>query len=325
MKHYVHKNFLDRYIVVLILVAVVLLPLASKAQAVAELSQEQSEWTVTISGLSGTVCAGDPHMLTVRWYWNDDGSSLAPLTGPKAISVSAKLGSLDHETERAVAPSGVAMFRYFAKKDGGEQITVKVFNQDLEVDTSDMVQFEVEKCQYRYELFAELYDDVVGDDIAIGYLLTYRSKGKLEAPNPDQPDHLESIAEMIKFMMTATYFNAPGCSFFTSEPGKGIGFVDVKAEPASNGLRMHVTISPPRDASWDVSNTIVCDGEPHTSGGAFPISSGNDPWIEKSFLFGGGTYPVTIDILEETVKNARGKGHIISYKATLKLERMVEQ
>jgi hypothetical protein len=265
-------------------------------------------------------------MLSVRWFPNDVGADiLAPLTGPKAISVSAKLGTLDHETERAGAPSGMATFQYTPHGTGGEQITVKAFNQNLKVDDSATARFEVEKCKYRYKLHAELYDDVVDGDTAIGYLLTYRVRGTLEAPDPNQPALLEDNSQMIHFLITNTYFNVPDCISVTTEPGKGIGFVDVKAEEIHEGMGVRVRISPPRDADWSIDHTVICDGEPFTASGAYPISSSANPWIEKTFPAGGGTYPVKIDILEETVTNARAKGHIISYHATLKLERIVEQ
>ncbi|RPJ02819.1 MAG: hypothetical protein EHM39_01035 [Chloroflexi bacterium] len=325
MKSVDRLGIANRFTAVLVLAAMLLLPRNHNVLA-EPLSTTLSEWTVTIYGFAGTICAGDTYMLAVRWFPNDTGvDNLAPLAGPKAISVTAKLGTLDHETERAGAPSGMATFLYTAQKEGGEQITVKAFNQDLEVDATAAARFEVDKCKYRYELYAELYDDVVDGDVAIGYLLTYRSKGMLEAPDPNQPDVLEDNSQMIRFLLASTYFSAPHCVLVTTKPGQGMGYVDVKAKSDGSGVGLHVTISPPREAEWSIDNTIVCDGEPSTSGGAFPISSSADPWIEHTFPVGGGSYPVKIDILEETVANARGKGHIISYQATLKLERVVER
>ncbi len=86
----------------------------------------KGEWTISVSGLDGLVCVGEPYMLTAKW--DSTGDTLSSLSGPGPISASAKLGEMDPSTQRPGTNSGTAYFVYEAQKEGYETVTVKLFN-----------------------------------------------------------------------------------------------------------------------------------------------------------------------------------------------------
>ena len=105
------------------------------------LNAGKSEWTISISGLDGLVCVGEPYMLTAKW--DSTGETLSSITGPGPISASAKLGEMDPSTQRPGTNSGTAYFIYTAQKEGYETVSAKLFNRDLEVDSQSTANFEV--------------------------------------------------------------------------------------------------------------------------------------------------------------------------------------
>ena len=156
--------------------------------------------------------------------------------------------------------------------------------------------------------------------------MTYRAKGLLKAPDPNQPLNVESLNNQIKLSLIVTYMNVPNCAQITQEPVKGYGFLDAKANPTTNGSTMDLKLGPPIGLQWDMANTVACDGKVSTAISSGVLSSSKDPWIEMQFPNGEGTYAVNIDILDQTVKNMnQAAGHHATYKATLHMEKVIPQ
>ena len=153
----------------------------------------KGEWTISVSGLDGLVCVGEPYMLTVKWDSTSD--TLSSLSGPGPISASAKLGEMDPSTQRPGTNSGTAYFVYKAQKEGYETVTVKLFNRDLEVDTQSTANFEVEKCNYRYDLNIHSYyfGDVLDMEVVI------KSSGLITVPDPNHPRQAEGFMKRVTY------------------------------------------------------------------------------------------------------------------------------
>ncbi len=275
-------------------------------------------WSVTISGLDGTVCEGDPYMLTATWGLADNNALLAPLVGPKLL-VKAKLGSFDHETERPGTINGTTMFNYTAEKEGTETITIQLFDSDLEVDAEYSTSFEVKKCNYLYTLFARV--DYQTPDGTLAWYELLKSKGLLTAPDPNRPQYREAYNKTITDTNIITQFPTEECQVNFTEPGYALGFVDSKAVEADNGMGIKLMIGPPINFTWLFDAIITCPEGGSRVNMTYPLTTSKDPWIEKVFPFSEGEYDITIDMLDKHIENASSGGLIASYTAKLSLTR----
>jgi hypothetical protein len=281
--------------------------------------EKTGEWSVTISGLNGTVCLGDPYMLTASWVLNPD-NILSPLSGPQAIMVKAKLGSFDHETERPGTVSGTTMFIYTGEKKGTETITIQLFNSNSKIDAEYSTTFEVKKCNYLYTLIART-DYSTSDGNVVWYELL-KSKGILTAPDPNRPQYREAYNKTITDTNIITKFPSGECQVNFTQPGYALGFVDSKLVEAENGMGVKLMIGPPIDFNWLFDVSFICpDGKPGRVNMTYPLTTSKDPWIEKTFPFSEGEYTITIDMLDQHVKNMTSGGNFASYTAKLSLTR----
>jgi len=148
---------------------------------------------------------------------------------------------------------------------------------------------------------------------------TIKSKEALKAPDPDKPFNLEGTGIVYLKAVVTSWSNK--CSLFTSEPGKGMGFVNVKAYPHESGIGMVLELAPPDDFHWDTAYSFSCDGDCHTSAGIYAITT-TDPWLKVYYPGGLGQNPVKIDMFEIPIEKMRGQpGTSVSYKATLALKK----
>jgi hypothetical protein len=249
---------------------------------------------------------------------------MAPLSGPSRIKLQTSLGRFSPDnyfTPGSTSGTGVVM--YVAEKEGQET----VFAQAWSGGSSDAIAkdtFTVKKCNYFYNLKAEMNLSV--DDSEFGaYSVRYtiKSKDALKAPDPDKPFNLEGRG-IIYLNAVVTAWSSQ-CVLFTSEPGKGMGFVNVKAYPDEKGGGMILELAPPEDFYWDVAYSFSCNGDARTIAGVYAVTT-TDPWLKEHYIMGGGQQSVKIDMFDTSIKKMSGQpGLYISYTATLALEKTVPQ
>jgi hypothetical protein len=251
----------------------------------------KSEWTISISGLDGLVCVGEPYMLTAKW--DSTGDTLSSLSGPGPISVSAKLGEMDPSTQRPGTNSGTAYFVYTAQKEGYETVTVKLFNTDLEVDTQSTANFEVEKCNYRYDLNIHSYyfGDVLDMEVVI------KSSGLLTVPDPSHPRQAEGFMKRVTYDGSFTRF-PPECTLSTYNTDHANGLVDVKTVETGEMGGVTLVIGTPEEFTDVHSVVITCDGQSHPQVLSIPVNITEDPWISEKFSTGEGTKMIDVPFIQ---------------------------
>lgn len=282
-------------------------------------------FALTVSQPKSPVCIGETRLLTVTWSPASRNDILSPLGGPRVIYAKSLHGSLDRYTTHPVTISGTTTFTYTAEQEGNDIITIQAMNGDLETDGVAFAEVEVKKCDYRFNLYAQLDADPKSGDVEMGFRYILRAKGRLTSDNASIPGTFEAYNVIVHFEAVITSFNMPECAMLTWTPGSGTGLVDVRAIPGKGGSQaLTVQFSPPQDMTWNIDMTAACDGEPITVNRAFQMTTDKDPWIEAEFPAGIGSKKVEVDMFARGVKNITGAGYQASYSATLTLER-VEQ
>ncbi len=251
----------------------------------------KSEWTISVSGLDGLVCVGEPYMLTVKW--NSTGETLSSLTGPGPISAAAKLGEMDPSTQRPGTNSGTAYFNYEAQKEGYETVTVKLFNTDLEVDSQSTASFEVKKCNYRYDLNIHSYyfGDVLDMEVVI------KSSGLLTVPDPGHPRQAEGFLKRVTYDGSFTRF-PPECTLSTSNTDHAEGLVDVKTVETGEMGGVTLIIGTPQAFTDLHSVVITCEGQSHPQVLSIPVNITEDPWISEKFSAGEGKKMIEVPFIQ---------------------------
>jgi len=272
----------------------------------------KGEWTISVSGLDGLVCVGEPYMLTVKW--NLTSETLSSLTGPGPINATAKLGEMDPSTQRPGTNSGTAYFIYEAQKEGYETVTVKLFNRDLEVDSQSTANFEVEKCNYRYDLNIHSYyfGDVLDMEVVI------KSSGLLTAPDPSHPRQAEGFMKRVSYDGTFTRF-PPDCSLSTNNTDHAEGLVDVKTVEEGEMGGVTLVIGTPQEFTDVHSVVITCDGQSHPQVLSIPVNITEDPWISEKFSAGEGSKNIEVPFVQGGIDALSGFNSF--YFAILKLTR----
>jgi hypothetical protein len=272
----------------------------------------KGEWTVSISGLDGLVCIGEPYMLTVKW--NPTGETLSSLTGPGPILATAKLGEMDPSTQRPGTNIGTAYFIYDAKKEGYETVTVKLFNRDLEVDSQSTASFEVEKCNYRYDLNIHSYyfGDILDMEVVI------KSSGLLTVPDPNYPHQAEGLMKRITYDGSFTRF-PPECTLSTNNTDHAEGLVDVKTVETGVMGGVNLIIGTPQAFTALHSVVITCEGQSHPQVLSIPVNITEDPWISEKFSAGEGTKYIEVPFIQGGIDALPGFNSF--YFAILKLTR----
>jgi len=273
------------------------------------------------------VCVGQTVNVTIQWGPNtsyDPGGGLeplAPLAGPSRITLKASRGSF--YPDAAPPPgsiSGTTTVAYTAEEEGTE----KLFATAWIGGTSDAIAtdtFTVKACEYFYTLKADLDLYVSSEGISYHTRYTVKSHGTLTPPDPNEPLHLEARDKQVTMTATMVSWSSSKCTLFTWEPGKGMGWVDARADPGPLGVGMFLQLAPPRELAWDLDYSFACDGQGHTVAGVYPISSG-DPWVHATFPEGTGSKTVVLDMFEIPYNRLQGsEGVYVTYTATLTLER----
>lgn len=274
---------------------------------------EKSEWTISISGLDGLVCVGEPYMLTAKWGSNND--TLASLSGPGPISASAKLGEMDPSTQRPGTNSGTAYFVYTAQKEGYETVTIQLFNRDLEVDSKSTANFEVKNCNYRYDL--KIHSYYFGEIVDME--LVMKSSGLLTVPDPNHPRQAEGFLKRITYDGTFTRF-PPECTLSTNNTDHADGLVDVKTVEMGETGGVTLVIGTPESFTDVHSVVITCDGDSHPQNISLPVNIQEDPWISEDFPFGEGSKNIEIPFIQDGIDNLQGFNSFYFAILTLKRE-----
>lgn len=281
-------------------------------------AKTSSMWTVSITGLNGLVCIGDSYMLTAKWETNSD--VLAPLEGPRAIQVKARLGSFDPETARPGTTSGTTQFNYTPEKAGYETVTIQVFNRDLEVDSQSTASFEVKKCNYRYSLLVESF--YWGQEVSLYGIL--KSSGLLEGFDPVHPRQADAI--MKKITWTAGFTQQIGdCAMSTLETDHAVGQMDVKTVEADKGEGVKILFGQPGDFKDVHDVTIKCGDTANRQLVSVPVNIKEDPWIEEEFPLGEGERNIKIAFFDDVNTIMRSNGYSSVYIAKLTLKREAAQ
>ena len=99
------------------------------------------------------------------------------------------------------------------------------------MDSQSTANFEVEKCNYRYDLNIHSY--YFGEIVDME--LVMKSSGLLTVPDPNHPRQAEGFLKRITYDGTFTRF-PPECSLSTNNTDHADGLVDVKTvEMGENG------------------------------------------------------------------------------------------
>lgn len=272
------------------------------------------------------LCVGQKITLTGAYGLNQD-SPITPLTGP-IILTWASYGSTDARRILPGTTSGIFQFTYKAEHPGEDAI-----HADIPGSTSgspddanaDPIKIKVvEKCKFRYTLFAELDASTAADDFKMDWKYTISAKGGLQSTDPSQPNRLESHPK-IEIATQVTEYQAPDCMLITPDVGSGFGFLDVTGELIDDGEKVDIKFSPPQQLEWVYHFIAVCDGENVDLSTFVPVTSDQDPWIEATIPSTGGAQYVTIDLFKEGVSNLRGAGVSAYYIAKVTLERVESQ
>jgi hypothetical protein len=273
----------------------------------------KGEWTISVSGLDGLVCVGEPYMLTVKW--NPTGGALGSLTGPGPISATTKLGEMDPSTQRPGTNSGTAYFIYDAKKEGYETVTVKLFNRDLEVDSSSTASFEVEKCNYRYDLNIHSYyfGDILDMEVVI------KSSGLLTVPDPSHPRQAEGLMKRVYYDGSYPRF-PPDCTLSTRNTDHAEGLVDVKTVETGEMGGVILNIGMPQNFTALHSVVITCDGQSHPQVFSLPVNITEDPWISEKFPAGEGRKMIDVPFIQGGIDALSGFNSFYFAFLTLKRE-----
>lgn len=281
------------------------------------------DWQVSISGLNGLVCVGDSYMLTARW--NElTADSLASLTPPNSIDVTASLGSFDRTAEKPAASSGVAMFLYTAKDEGTETVNIYLYGPDSTLAAQNMVTFPVKTCRYRYNLFAKgIYTHQ-----EITLTMTYKAEGATEPVNKNYPRVTKGFQK--KFTSDVSYVRFdPKCSLSTLETTHGLGIMDVRTFELDDYNGVKLELGPPTDLVYTTSYVITCtDDEGHVSSNPYNntimVDISEDPWIVYDFPAGSGSYDIKIPQFDQLEQRWNEFGSSVYY-ATISLEREAGQ
>ena len=272
----------------------------------------KGEWTISVSGLDGLVCVGEPYMLTVKW--NPTGETLSSLTGPGPISATAKLGEMDPSTQRPGTNSGTAYFIYDAQKEGYETVTVKLFNTDLEVDSQSNASFEVKKCNYRYDLNIHSY--YFGDELDMEVVI--KSSGLLTVPDPNHPRQAEGFMKRITYNGSYPRF-PPECTLSTNNTDQAEGLVDVKTVETGEMGGVTLLIGKPSVFTDLHSVVITCKGQSQSQVLSIPVNITEDPWISEKFSAGEGSKNIEVPFIQGGIDALPGFNSF--YFAILKLTR----
>jgi len=281
-------------------------------------------FTITVSQPKSPVCVGESRIISVGWSPNNNGDVLAPLGGPRVIYAKAVYGTFDKGTYHPGTISGTTTFVYTAEKEGNDIITIQAMNGNLDADGVGFAELEVKKCDYRFNLYAQLNALAQAGGEEMGLMYVIRAKGRLTSEGASSAGFYEAYNVIVHIETTVTSFSISDCTLFTWTPGSGTGLVDVRAIPGKgNGQAMTVQFAPPQNMIWNVAMTAACDGEPSTLNASFPMTADNDPWIEATFPSGVGSQKVVLDMFEKGVRNFRSSTHNqATYTATLTLERV---
>lgn len=298
----------------------------------AQAANETQGTTSTIFHLSMSqaepeICVGQTVNVTITWgpntAYDSDGdlAPLAPLTGPSRIALKASLGTFYPDTAPAAGSvSGTTTVAYTANEVGTEKLFAVAWiggsSDAIATDT-----FKVKACEYLYTFKADLNLYVTSEGISYHTRYTVKSRGILKPTDEKNPLHLESKNNPVWMSATMISWNSSDCMVFTWEPGKGMGWVDARADPGPLGIGMVLQLAPPQDLAWDVDYSFACDGQGHTVAGVYPISS-SDPWVSATFLEGTGSKNVVLDMFEKPYSILLGsEGVTVDYNATLTLEK----
>ena len=273
----------------------------------------KGEWTVSVSGLDGLVCVGEPYMLTVQW--SATGGDLASLTGPGPITATAKLGEFDESIQRPGTNSGTAYFIYEGKKEGYETVTVKLFNRDLEVDSEATASFEVEKCNYRYDLNIHSYyfGDILDMEVVI------KSSGVLTVPDPAHPRQAEGFMKRVIYDGSYPRF-PPECSLSTYNTDHAEGLVDVKTVETNKMGGVALIIGTPQEFTALHSVVITCDGHSQPQVLSNKVNITEDPWINEEFPTGEGRKMIEVPFIQGGIDALSGFNSFYFAFLTLKRE-----
>jgi hypothetical protein len=309
-----------------LILLILMLALAAPGEAVpaSTLRADRTTWALAINQPKDPICVGDAVNVTIQWAPappdpKSELAPLAPLTGPTRIKLQASRGHF--YPDPAPTPgsvSGTMTVTYIAEQEGSE----KLFAQAWIGATSDAIAtdtFTIKTCKYHFRLDGTFTLGVTDPDVSYTVLYTIKSRGTLEAPDPDYPLQLEGKMKTVRLNAVVTSF-ASKCVLFTYEPGSGGGFVDAKASPGPMGIGMFLELDT-KDLQWDVDYSFACDGNSQTLSGVFPIKS-SLPLVGATFLDGSGTQNVKLDMFEIPFNRLNGSpGISVSYTATLTLEK----
>jgi hypothetical protein len=280
---------------------------------------------VAVGQPQGVVCLGETKMIGVTWMMNDSSSALAAISGPTAITVNAKRGTLSRHVIHPDGISGTVFIEYKADAVGHERIDVQAFVTSEQGDATDKAEFEVKQCKYRFTYTATLFDDLQEDDVQMAIEVNWLARGTLIPSDLTNSRLVEGKDKLIKVQELITSYSLPNCTYSTMEPARGFGFIDARAYPGSGSSGMVLEFSPPKDLSFNMGVTLYCEGDPQTIAGTYPYSASEDPWIVAIFPEGQGTQNITVSDLQEAVDRMNSyPGHRSSYTATVTLERVEE-
>ena len=308
-----------------LLLLVILFPIINVPGGAASIpltDSERSLYRLAIYQSRDEICVGDAVRVVINWGPNTDpgkeSDPLAPLSGPSRIKLQGGLGHFYPDnffTPGSISGTGEVM--YIAEKAGHETI----FAQAWSGGSSDAISkdtFTIKACDYFYDLKAEM--NLIVDEAEFGaYSVRYtiKSHDALKAPDPDKPFNLEGKGLVHLEAVMTSWSNK--CVLFTSKPGQGMGYVDVKVYPDSENVGMIMELAPPEDFHWDWGYSFACNGDQRTMAGVYEIAT-TDPWIKGHYFTGGGQVPVKIEMFDIPIQKMSGQpGLSISYTATLTL------
>jgi hypothetical protein len=291
-------------------------------------------WMISVFQSKNPICVGDTVYVEVKWGPNilrpaegkDGLAALTPLLGPNAIKVRATLGRfIPDDSYKPHAISGLTRFAYVAEQEGNELITGWAITGNS-TDAIDTDRFTIKTCEYKFTLNGELNLYVDWEDISYSTRYTIRSSGVLKAPDTSNPSNVEGQKNVIRLSAVMTSFSAPKCTLFTWEPGKGMGYVDVRAAPGPDGTSMVLEFAPPQELAWDLDLSFSCEGDSRTVAGVYPSSAKEDPWISATFPGGSGQQDIKLDMFEIPMNKMNGNpGLSVSYTATVTLEKVMPE
>ena len=151
------------------------------------------------------------------------------------------------------------------------------------MDSQSTANFEVEKCNYRYDLNIHSYyfGDVLDMEVVI------KSSGLLTVPDPSHPRQAEGFMKRVTYDGSFTRF-PPECTLSTYNTDHAEGLVDVKTVETDAMGGVNLIIGTPQAFTALHSVVITCDGQSHPQVLSIPVNITEDPWISEKFSAGRG-------------------------------------